>query len=187
VDVRGFSGLAERLAPATTYALMAELLDALTVAVHGTGGVVVDYYGDGLEAMWNAPNPQPDHARRACATALEMHRAVAEIAAAWAARVGGAVRVGVGIHTGRALVGNAGSRTRVKYGPRGAAVNLASRVEGATKELGVATLLTADTVARAGADLSVRPVGTVALRGLAEPVALFELLDASGGAAPVDG
>ena len=93
----------------------------------------------------------------------------------WAERLGGIIRLGVGLHTGRAQVGNSGSRRRLKYGPRGHAVNLTSRVEAATKVFGVSCLLTAATRQALTTDLPLRRVCRARLTGMVEPVDLYEL------------
>ena len=176
-DVRGFSSLSERLGARRTYEMIGDLLDGLTKQVLAHGGVIVDYYGDGLEAMWNAPADQPDHAVEACRAALAMQAEMPGLNDTWSHEVGEPLRVGIGLHSGRALVGNAGSSRRMKYGPRGHVVNLASRVESATKKLGVSVLVT-DAVAGglAGADgLTLRRLGRARMAGIDELVGLHEL------------
>lgn len=177
-DIRGFSRLAERLAPTApgeVCRLVAEVMDCITEHVRATEGVVVDYYGDGLCAMWNAPFDQPDHAARACRAALALLADLPRISARWEGRLGGPLGVGMGINSGVALVGNIGSRHKMKYGPFGHTVNLASRVEGATKHLGVSALMTGATHALVRDQFAVRRVCRVRLAGMCEPVELYEL------------
>src|SRR5579875_490276 len=154
-DIRGFSRMAERLDPMDTFRLARDVMDRLTARVQETGGVVVHYAGDGLMALWNAPKDTPDHAARACRTALAMLADQSVFDADWQARVGGPVRLGIGINTGLALCGNTGSKTKFHYGALGHAVNVASRVEGATKQLGIPIILTGSTHAQlTGGDAS---------------------------------
>jgi adenylate cyclase len=177
-DIRGFSRLAERLVaaePADVCRLVAEVMDCLTEHVRAAEGVVVDYYGDGLCAMWNAPFEQPDHAARACRAALALLADLPRLSRRWQQRLGEPLSVGVGINSGAALVGNTGSRLKMKYGPFGHTVNLASRAEGATKHLGVPVLMTGATRALVGDEFAVRRVCRARLAGLAEPVELYEL------------
>ncbi len=174
-DVRGFSRLAERLGPAEICRLIAEVMEHLTGSVYNTDGVVVDYAGDGLLAAWNAPGEQPDHADRACRAALAMLADLPRLNAAWEARLGAPLRLGVGINTGPALVGNVGSRRKFKYGPLGHTVNLASRVEGATKHLGIPLLITGSTRARIADTFATRRLCKVRLAGIQNPVDLYEL------------
>src|SRR5207253_3197667 len=131
--------------------------------------------GDGLAAMWNAPTDLPQHADQAVNAAVAMMNELPAINSQWAERLGGIIRLGVGLNTGRAQVGNSGSRRRFKYGPRGHAVNLTSRVEAATKVLGVTGLLTATTRGALTLNLALRRVCRARLTGLVEPVDLFEL------------
>lgn len=182
-DLRGFSALSERLASGPLYRMMGDLMDRLTNCVIGNGGIVVDYYGDGLCAMWDAPTDQPDHADRACAAALDMHRELPALNVLWESLAGAPLEIGVGINTGTAQVGNMGGQRRLKYGPRGHAVNLASRVEGATKRLGVRTLLTDATRKRLRGSFSLRRICKVRLMGISSSDDLYELHDRSADAA----
>jgi adenylate cyclase len=174
-DLRGFSKLSERIGARETYNLLADILDRLTNQVMDHGGVVIDYYGDGLAAMWNAPTEVPEHADRAVEAALAMVNELPAINQQWAERLGGVVRLGIGIHTGRAQVGNSGSRRRLKYGPRGHAVNLTSRVEAATKVFGVSCLLTSATRQALASNVPLRRVCRGRLTGMVEPIDLYEL------------
>jgi adenylate cyclase len=174
-DLRGFSRIAERIGATETFALLSDILDRLTNRIMDRQGVVIDYYGDGVAAMWNAPTDVPDHADQAVAAALDMLSDLPAINSQWAERLGGLIRLGVGLHTGPAQVGNSGSRRRLKYGPRGHAVNLTSRIEAATKVLGVPCLVSETTTALLSQNWPLRRIGRVRLTGMAEPVTLFEL------------
>ena len=174
-DLRGFSRIAERIGPNETYQLLADILDRLTNQIMDHGGVVIDYYGDGLAAMWNAPTDCSGHADRAVQAAIAMQNELPAINSAWAEKLGGLVRLGIGVNTGRAQIGNSGSQRRLKYGPRGHAVNLTSRVEAATKVLGVPCLLTGATRVALSTGIQVRRVCRARLTGMTEGVDLFEL------------
>ncbi|MCI0356962.1 MAG: GAF domain-containing protein [Planctomycetaceae bacterium] len=174
-DLRGFSRVAERIGAAETYKLLSDILDRLTNQVMDYGGVVIDYYGDGLAAMWNAPTDQPQHADLAAEAALAMLGELPKLNEAWEEKLGTRIRLGIGLHTGTAQVGNSGSQRRLKYGPRGHAVNLASRVEAATKVLRAACLLTASTQSALTIAVPRRRVCRAQLSGMADPVDLFEL------------
>jgi adenylate cyclase len=174
-DLRGFSRIAERIGATETFALLSDILDRLTNRIMDRQGVVIDYYGDGVAAMWNAPTDVPDHADQAVAAALDMLGDLPAINSQWAERLGGLIRLGVGLHTGQAQVGNSGSRRRLKYGPRGHAVNLTSRIEAATKVLGVPCLVSEATTAQLTQRWPLRRIGRVRLTGMVEPVTLFEL------------
>ena len=149
-DIRGFSALSESISPRLACELIQDVMQHLTARILESSGVIVDYIGDGLLAMWNAPLEQPDHAVRACQSALAMRDGMPELSRRWEGRLGKPIGLGVGINSGAALVGNTGSHQKFKYGPLGHTVNLASRVEGATKHLGVSVLLTGATPASIG-------------------------------------
>ena len=174
-DIRGFSAVSERLGPAQTMEWISGVLNPLSDEVAGTGGVLVDYVGDELMAMWGAPSAQPDHAALACHTARRMVAALPGIDERWQGMTGGPTCFGIGINSAAARVGNTGSTRKFKYGPLGNGVNLASRVQGATKYLRVSTLITGATRRLLDDSFLVRRLCTVAVVNIAEPVELFEL------------
>ena len=174
-DVRNFSRISERLGAQRTFAMMQEVMELQTAHIRETEGVVVDYVGDGLLAMWNAPVDQPDHAARACSAAVALLGDLPNLSANWVGEAGEPLRLGVGIHTGPALVGNTGSHIKFKYGPMGPAVNLASRMENSTKALGVPAIVTGATRDRLPPGFGTRRLGGLRVQGFAEPIDVFEL------------
>jgi adenylate cyclase len=138
-------------------------------------GLVLDYYGDGLAAMWNAPADQAEHAELACRAGLRMLETLPKVVADWAGALDIDLQLGVGVHTGMARVGNAGSTRRTKYGPRGANVNLTSRVETATKQIGLPMIVTQATTARLSNRLTTHRVCRARMPGIDEPVELFSV------------
>ena len=178
-DLQGFTSLAESLAPDACYRLLEDVMEALTTAVVDQAGLVVDYFGDGLLAMWNAPLDQPQHADLACRAVQVMFAALPQVSAKWHSTLQSALELGVGIHTGDVLVGNAGTRSRLKYGPRGANVNLASRVQSATRQLKTSLLVTAATERMLSSEFVSLRVCTARLPGLEQPVDLFAVYPAS--------
>jgi adenylate cyclase len=174
-DIRGFSRLSERLKPQEICQVVREVLNELTQHVRAHDGVVVDYVGDGMMAMWNAPADQPDHAARGCRAALAISRALPRLSEAWSARIGSPLAIGLGLNTGTALVGNTGSTHKFKYGAMGHTINLASRVEGATKHLGIPILVTGSTRALLGDQFATRRLCKVRVAGIGGAVDLYEL------------
>lgn len=150
-------------------------LSAFSDRVAETGGVLVDYIGDELMSMWGAPTPQPDHAALACRAARAIVTALPGLDERWSATIGGPLKVGIGINSAVARVGNTGSTRKFKYGPLGNGVNIASRVRGATKMLRVDTLLTGSTRRQLPPAVLVRRVCTAQVVNIAEPLELFEL------------
>ncbi len=180
-DLRGFSTLSERLGPAQTCRLVRDVMERLSERIVEHGGVIVSYLGDGILAMWNAPAAQPDHAVRACRAALAMLGELPGLNAVWESEVGHPLAVGIGLNTGPAQVGNTGSSRKFMYGPLGNTVNLASRVEGATKYLKVPVLLTGSTRALLGDALVTRRLCQVRVVGIHGEVDLYELYGATAG------
>jgi class 3 adenylate cyclase len=174
-DIRGFSAVSERLGPAQTIAWLGGVMGEFSSIVIDHGGVLVDYTGDELLAMWGAPNEQPDHALLACRTALEILDRLPELNEQWHPVVGAGTEVGIGINSGEALVGNVGTHRKFKYGPLGTAVNLASRVQGATKFLKTSLLLTGETAGRVRGHYPTRRLCRVRVQNINAPVDLHDL------------
>jgi len=174
-DIRGFSEVSERLPARLTCELIRDIMEHLTARIVESAGVVVDYMGDGLLAMWNAPVEQPDHAARACRAALAMRDGLPELNSRWQDRLGRHLGLGIGLNSGPALVGNTGSQKKFKYGPLGHTVNLGSRVEGATKHLGVGLLITGSTRERLDQTFATRRLCRARVFGIAGEVELHEL------------
>lgn len=175
-DVRGFTGLAQRVGPEKTFSMIRNLMDQLTGCILDEEGFIVDYAGDGIAAMWNAPTDQPDHAELACWAAVNMQTVMDKLSEFWSFVAGESLSAGIGINTGVAQVGNSGSRWRLKYSPLGSAVNLASRLEGANKFFGTSILIARETQQRLFTSFPVRRVGPVLVKGAIEPVQVFQVM-----------
>jgi adenylate cyclase len=178
-DVRGFSSFSEALGPERTMTWMNEVMGALSECVLAEGGVLVDYVGDELFAMWGAPEEQSDQQERAVRAGLAMLDRLPGLNDQWRSALGMDMGIGVGINSGTASVGNTGSRFKFKYGPLGNAVNLASRVQGLTKYLGVPLLVTRATREALGQGFIARRVVKTRVVNINEPVDLFQI-DAAG-------
>ncbi|MCM2371258.1 adenylate/guanylate cyclase domain-containing protein [Aporhodopirellula aestuarii] len=159
-DIRGFSAITERVGPEKTIEWINDVLTQLSLCVTRTDGVLVDYVGDELMAMWGAPAEQPDHARRACSAACRMLKQIEPLRERWKEITPERFGVGIGINTGMARVGNTGSRVKFKYGPLGNTVNIASRVQGITKKFGVSALITKATCEALARTELIHPVAT---------------------------
>jgi adenylate cyclase len=180
-DVRGFSAFSEKLGPERTMDWIGDVMGVLSECVLREEGVLVDYIGDEMLAMWGAPREQPDQAERAARAGLAMLAGLPELNRRWLGVLGQDMSFGIGINTGVARVGNTGSRFKFKYGPLGNTVNLASRVQGLTKYLGCRLLATRATRERLGDDFIARRVVKTRVVNIKEPVDLYEV-EASGGA-----
>ncbi len=178
-DLRKFSTNSEHLGPEATVQWIGQVMGAMSDCVERHGGVVVDYIGDELMAMWGAPVDQPDHAQRACQAALEMLDHLPALNEEWNARLKAPMDLGIGVNSGLARVGNVGTEVKFKYGALGNTINLASRVQGATKHLKTRLLITRGTKDLLDANFSVRRVGFAKVINISEPVELFELAAAA--------
>jgi adenylate cyclase len=175
-DIRGFSRISERLGPPRTVEWVRAVMEALSDCVLAHRGVLVNYIGDELMAMWGAPEERSDHAELACRAALAMLDLLAPLNERWQNVLQEPTALGIGLNTGVARVGNTGSQRRVVYGPLGNTVNLASRVRGATKHLRSNLLITGTTQARLGAEFAVRRLAQVRAVNIAERFDLYELV-----------
>lgn len=174
-DIRGFSTISERLGPSQTIDWLSGVMGEFSTIVIELGGVLVDYTGDELMALWGAPNRQPNHAELACRAALEIMDSLPKLNEKWEELVGAETSVGIGVNTGDALVGNVGTHRKFKYGPLGTAVNLASRVQGATKYLKTSLLITGETASQLPDHFGKRRLCQVVVKNIRKPVDLFEL------------
>ena len=141
-DIRGFTTLSEKSTPEEVVALLNDYFSLQAKAVFESGGTLDKYIGDAIMAFWGAPTEMPDHALRAVETALVMSEKLHDFRAACVAKgmlLGNALDVGIGVHSGNAVVGFIGSETKLDYTAIGDTVNLTSRIEGLTK--GVARVL----------------------------------------------
>jgi adenylate cyclase len=170
-DLRGFTAVAEESTPVETFELLNEFQGALAEAVHKCGGTVDKFMGDGMLAVFGAPEPNPKHARCAVEATRAILSAVTELNARNPERA--PLRVGIGVHTGGLVAGCLGGGSRLEFTVIGDTVNVAARLEASTKELGVPVAISADTAAQASVPLT--SLGEVALRGRGQKVGLFTL------------
>lgn len=182
-DVSNFTALAEAQEADGLARLLNAYLAGMTELVFAHGGTVAKVMGDGMMLLFNAPDPQPDHAARALACALALDAFAEAFRAARAAEgvVFGETRIG--LHSGPALVGDFGGGRHFDYTAYGDAINVAQRLEGANKGLGTRILASAALVERIPG-FQGRAVGRLVLRGRAEPVAAFEPRLAAGAGGP---
>jgi adenylate cyclase len=176
-DIRSFSRISERLGPAATTRWISDVMEALSECVWEHEGVVLEYVGDEIRGMWGAPNSQPEHARQACRAGLAMLRRLPKLSEFWQPVLGEPMKIGIGINSGQAWVGNVGSQRKFKYGPQGNVMSLASRVQGATKYLKTEMLITQDVQAQLGPEFATRRLASVRVVNIAQPVDLYELAE----------
>ncbi len=174
-DIRGFSRISHHLGPAKTVDWIVDVMRELSECVLDHEGVLIDYIGDEIMAMWGAPASEPKHAALACEAALDMLDRLPEMSARWKPILGSDFGFGIGLNSGSAYVGNTGTVWKLKYGPLGPEVNLASRVQGATKYLKVDLLVTAATKQLLPQGILTRKVCSVRVINIPDAVELYEV------------
>ena len=137
-DIKGFSTISEKLTPQELVKRLNEYLTEMTDIILKYNGTVDKYIGDAIMAFYGAPVLMPDHAAKACLAAVDMKKRLRELQETWRKAGMEPIFARMGIHSGKATVGNMGSRTRMDYTAMGDAVNLASRLEGANKSFDTA-------------------------------------------------
>ena len=151
--------------------------ETMNAIVERHNGVIVQYLGDSIYAMWNAPVENPDHVDDACRCALALKAAVAELNGENARTGRPELFTRFGLHTGIAVVGSVGAEDRRQYTAMGDTVNVASRLEGLNKEFGTTILASAAIRDRAGPDAGFRPLGAAIAKGRREQIQVFELVE----------
>ena len=183
-DVRGFTTIAETLKndPQHLTTLINRLLTPLSDVVFAHGGTIDKFIGDCIMAFWNAPLDDPDHAVHAVAAGLDMLAAI-EILNGELKREAEAsgtpfypLKVGVGINTGECVVGNMGSSRRFDYSALGDAVNLASRLEGTSKNYGVSLLIGEETARQVATAFNVLELDRVTVKGRTTPSPVYTVV-----------
>ncbi|MCZ8096524.1 MAG: adenylate/guanylate cyclase domain-containing protein [Burkholderiales bacterium] len=180
MDVRSFTSLSEAMTPTELVEFVNRLLSRLSDEIVAEAGTIDKYIGDSIMAFWNAPVELPDHALRACRAALRMRSKLDDLNQTDAFGLkridpDAAVRIGTGLNTGFACVGNVGSENRFNYSALGDSVNVSSRIEGLCKEVG-ADILASESVVRAAPGLAWLEAGSVALRGRQGDTRVFLLV-----------
>jgi adenylate cyclase len=175
-DIRSFSTIAEGLSPEALVHLLNEYLTVMTQVVFRHNGLLDKYMGDGIMAVYGAPLDDPDHAFRACCSALEMMDELKTLRAKWAAHGLPLVNIGIGINTATMVVGNMGSELRFDYTVMGDGVNLASRLEGANKEYGTNIIVSESTWEQVRDRLAGRELDVIRVQGKAQPTRIFQVL-----------
>jgi len=174
-DLRDFTPWVERTAPSEVVADLNAYFSEMDAAIRDHGGLVLQFIGDEIEAVFGAPVADPHHADAAVAAARQMNRRLG----AWNARrreAGKAeLRHGIGIHSGSVIAGNVGSSERMSYALVGDAVNVASRIQALNKDFGTETLVSDTTRARLASAEGLRALPAVHVKGKSAEVAVFAL------------
>jgi adenylate cyclase len=174
-DLRGFTTLSERLPPDQLLRLLNRCFERLVPEIEGRGGIVDKFVGDEIMALFGAPQPLPDAADQALRAALGMRQALAALNLDLAAHGQPAIACGIGLNTAHVIAGNVGTAARLNYTVIGDGVNLAKRIESATRDLGADLLVSGSTLRAARGRYAARDLGEITVKGRAAPVHVFAL------------
>ena len=175
-DLRDFTSMSEAMAADQVAQQLNEYFPMMVEAVQKYRGMVNDFIGDAVMALFGAPMDNPEHALDAVRTARKMQAGLEALNVEWRARGLPPLKMGIGIHTGTVFAGNVGSAKRKKYTVVGDAVNVAARVEGLNKELDTTLLITGDTYAAVKDRVQTRDCGEVKVKGRRQTVKVYEVM-----------
>jgi adenylate cyclase len=176
-DVRGFTTLAERLPPTQVAETMNEYFTAMVEVILARRGMVSDFIGDGILAVYGAPMDDAEHAWHAVETAIEMQAALRRLNATWQLEGRPGLAMGVAVNTGEVFAGNIGSPRKKKYSVLGDTVNSVARMESLNRELGTEILVSGATLVAVQDRVQVKDRGAVNVKGKAQAIDLFEVVD----------
>ncbi|MDR1515068.1 MAG: adenylate/guanylate cyclase domain-containing protein [Synergistaceae bacterium] len=175
-DLRGFTSIVEKMAPTQVVGMLGSYFAPMTSIVRGSMGTLDKFVGDALMAFWNAPLDVPDHPVKAVESLLEMHRALGELNLNMERDYGIRLRMGGGIHTGLAHVGNMGTSELMDYTAIGDTVNTASRLEGMCPKYGVGAVISKDTADLCAGRFMLMPLDIVRVKGRSAGIPIFSVL-----------
>ena len=179
-DIRSFTTISEKMDAQALVGLLNEYFTDMVGIVMEEDGVVDKYIGDAIMAVFGAPVPKKDDPIHAVRAAVRMRQALVHLNERLKERGIAPLRTGIGIHTGVVVAGNIGSEKRMEYTVIGDPVNLASRLESSTKDLGVAILISDDTYELVKDSIDARQVKEITVKGRLKPVMTYEVLGIKG-------
>ncbi|MBI9082503.1 MAG: CHASE2 domain-containing protein [Desulfobacterales bacterium] len=179
-DVQGFTGISEKLSPAELVELLNEFLTEMTDIILTNEGTVDKFEGDAIIAFFGAPNDLPHQEETAVATCLDMQKRLAQLREKWSAEGRAELKMRIGLCTGRAVVGNMGSKNRMDYTMMGDTVNTAARLEGVNKVYGTYTMISDTTYRGVSPNVVVRELDAINVVGKKEPVTVYEPIGYNG-------
>lgn len=173
-DIRGFTTMSERMTPRAIYDQLNEYFEAMCAVIFKYGGYIDKFIGDCIMVAFSAPVQTPDDARKAVDAALEQQRIIGELGERWRAEGKEPFTVGMGINTGRVIMGNLGSSSRMNYTVIGDDVNIAARLYNVA--LGGQIIISESTYAEVKDFFNVRELEPVVVKGKSAPLRTFEVL-----------
>lgn len=164
-DIRGFTSISEQIEPEQVITLLSDYLAQVTHIVFKNGGTIDKFIGDAVMAIFGAPKFHEDDALRAVNAGLDIVQLAESLSPKWSKLIGSPLKIGVGINTGDAVVGSIGSEVRSDFTAIGDTVNLASRLEALTKEMGVPMLISEFTASEIRDTMPLKPLRQVKVTG----------------------
>ncbi len=175
-DIRDYTTLCEGVPPEKVVGMLNELFRMMTEVVARYHGIINDFIGDAVMAVFGAPKEDPSHALDAVLSAIDIQEGLVRLNEKWQRQGIRPIRIGVGIHTGEVVAGIVGSEGRKKFTFTGDTVNTASRVEGLNKEFSTSILITRETLQEIDGRFQVRNCGPVKVKGRKKLVEIFEVV-----------
>jgi len=175
-DIRSFTSISESMPPRELLDFLNEYFSGMVESVLTHNGVVDKFIGDAIMAVFGAPVPEEGDALNAVRSALDMRARLETINQGFLARGLPEIRAGIGLHTGQVVAGNMGHAQRMEYTVIGDAVNLASRLEGMTKELGCDVILSEDLYEQVKAAVVAEPLRKIKVKGREQEVLVYRLM-----------
>lgn len=174
-DIRGFTAFSENRSPEEVVEMLNEYFEVMVGIINRNHGVVDKFIGDAIMAVWGAPHTSETDTQNALKACLEMRVALVELNTRRASRDQGPIRIGMGLHTGRAISGTIGSNERMEYTVIGDTVNMSSRIEASTKAFGSDLLVSQSVVDKIGPSYLVEVAGEASVKGKTEPLKLYKV------------
>ena len=175
-DIRNFTTISESMNPEDLSSLLHEYFTEMTEEVMSTDGVLDKFIGDAVMAFWGAPIEQADQADRAVKAARGMLSRLTILQEKWGSKNLPFIDIGIGIHSGFAIVGNMGSEKRFDYTVIGDTVNTASRLEGLNKEYKTHLIISEATLKKLSIPIQPKPLGETHVKGKTQGINIFEIV-----------
>jgi adenylate cyclase len=179
-DIRGFTAISESMTPEDVVEMLSEFFDRMVEVLMRHQGTIDKFLGDGMMVIFGAPLDDPYQEQHAVLAAVEMQKELRNLCDDWQTNGRQAIKMGIGINSGAAIVGNIGSADHMEYTAIGDTVNLAARLESATKELGLDIAVSEQTYAAIRPLFQWKSAGTIAVRGRIEPVRAYSVEGVNG-------
>ncbi|NIR50469.1 adenylate/guanylate cyclase domain-containing protein [candidate division KSB1 bacterium] len=174
-DIRGFTTFSEKHSSQQVVQKLNEYLTSMVDVIFKYAGTLDKFVGDEIMAVYGAPHPYRNHAENACLTAVEMVARLRRLQRKWSARKQAFFQIGIGINTGKVIIGNLGSQQLFDYTVIGDDVNLGARLEGANKQYGTTIIISEATYKAVRKRAIVRELDMVRVKGKNRPVRIYEL------------